>query len=441
MNARHWLLLALLAVPLAPLLAADGVSARDEPRSAQSRLAAYRAELDLFRQEFGGTRDLPDVRFFLFGMGPRAKFIYRSGRLLDAHSGAVVRQWNIESDTIIPPDYGVVLETGDGERIAIVEDENAVWVEESGRRVAIEGTQAPLKLPTFEGHRYERVLRVLHQELLVNVTPAGPVPNFFVYSKPWYRDGAMMALAFRETGNLGLVRDWILGLREPYDRNNGGMTEPDNLGQAMFLVSLVSDRNHPLVARVLAELPRFERQGPQGKYIVGKSDFAEHPVYQTKWLKYGLRALGLPDEYDVPSLRDGYSALFWMDYREAHVPGTDSDDRSKYPYLGWACDHFYGHKSSPIGNRDYPLTWEQNASQANYAALAVLDPIYAARKLSAPHTWHAAETFLYVVNDLPSRGGDRRQPKANCRPLRSPRHPTSSAPTAFPPAWAVPRFG
>jgi len=59
-----------------------------------------------------------------------------------------------------------------------------------------------VKLPTFEGHRYGRVLRVLHQELLVNVTPAGPVPNFFVYSRPWYRDGAMMALAFRETGNL-----------------------------------------------------------------------------------------------------------------------------------------------------------------------------------------------------------------------------------------------
>ena len=30
------------------------------------------------------------------------------------------------------------------------------------------------------------------------------------------------------------------------------------------------------------------------------------------------------------------------------------------------------------------------------AALAVLDPIYAAQKLSTPHTWHSAEVFLYV---------------------------------------------
>jgi hypothetical protein len=213
-----------------------------------------------------------------------------------------------------------------------------------------------------------------------------------VYQKPWYRDGAMMALAFRETGNLDVIRDWILGLREPFDRNNAGMTEPDNLGQALFLVSLVSDKHHPLVPKVLAEAPRFQRN----KHIAGKSDFAEHPVYQTKWLKFGLRALGLPDEYVIPRVTDGYSALFWMDYRDVYVPGKDAANRAAYPYLGWACDHFHGGKNSPISNRDYPLTWEQRASQANYQALAALDPVYVAQKLATPHTWHAAEVFLYA---------------------------------------------
>ncbi len=282
MNLRHLLLWMTLATTLTPAWADQTAATPD------AGLAAYRAELAEFRREFGGERELPDVRFFLFGMGPRAKFLYRDGRLLDARSGNVVRQWTIARDVIVPPDYRVAMEIAGGTRVTIVEDEDAVWIEEAGRRVAIVGTQAPVKLPTFEGHRYARLLRVLHQELLVNITPAGPVPNFFVYSKPWYRDGAMMALAFRETGNLALIRDWILGLREPFDRNNGGVTEPDNLGQALFLVSLVSDKNHPLVPKVLAELPRFEREGPQGKYIVGKSDFAEHPVYQTKWLMYGL---------------------------------------------------------------------------------------------------------------------------------------------------------
>ena len=59
----------------------------------------------------------------------------------------------------------------------------------------------------------------------------------------------MRTLAFRETGNLDCIRDWILGLREPFDKNNKGETEADNLGQALFLLSLVSNTNHPLVAR------------------------------------------------------------------------------------------------------------------------------------------------------------------------------------------------
>ena len=366
--------------------------------SPAERLAGYRAELNGFRNTFGGTRDLPDVRFFLFGMGLRAKFIYRDGKLLDARTGAVVREWPVAAATIVPPDYEVALETASGAQVVIREDEQAVWIEEGGRRTALEGTRQPVKLPTFAGKKFPRVLRVLHQELLVNVTPAGPVPNFFVYPKPWYRDSAMMALAFKETGNLDTIRDWIANLREPYDRNNAGETEADNLGEALFLISLTGDKTHPLVAKILAELPRFEMSGVGGQYIKGRSDFAERPAYQTKWLKYGLRALGLPDPYSVPPIKDSYSALFWMDYKDSYQPGGDADDRGAYPYLGWACDHFHGTRKSPIGNRDYPLTWEQNASQANYEGLKLLDPIYVQQKLSAPHTWHAAEVFLNTLS-------------------------------------------
>ena len=153
--------------------------------SPAERLAAYRAELDAFRGTFGGARDLPDVRFFLFGMGQRAKFICRDGKLLDARTGAVVREWPIAAATIVPPDYEVALQTASGAQVVIREDEQAVWIEEGGQRTALEGTRQPVKLPTFAGKKFPRVLRVLHYELLVNVTPAGPVPNFFVYPKPW----------------------------------------------------------------------------------------------------------------------------------------------------------------------------------------------------------------------------------------------------------------
>lgn len=87
------------------------------------------------------------VRFFLFGMGHRSKLIYRDGRLLDVFTGKVIRQWPLKRDVIVPPDYRVWLETANGGSVSIVEDEQAVWVEEAGQRVAVEGTVSPVKLP------------------------------------------------------------------------------------------------------------------------------------------------------------------------------------------------------------------------------------------------------------------------------------------------------
>src|SRR4051812_15161905 len=243
---------------------------------------------------------------------------YQGGVLRDARTGREVRRWEVQDELIVPPAYTVALEARDGGRMFLVEDEEAVWLEEGAKRTAL--TRRDVSLPNFAGHRYAAVLRVLHQELLVNVIDGRPVPNFLVYDKPWYRDGAMMAMVFKETGNLGLIRDWVLGLREPFDRNNGGETEADNLGQALYLISLVSDKDHPLVPVVLRESKRFEK----GRHIEGRSDFAPHPVFQTKWAKFGLRALGLADPYEVPQVADSYATLFWWAYKADDRPGQQA---------------------------------------------------------------------------------------------------------------------
>lgn len=88
-----------------------------------------------------------------------------------------------------------------------------------------------------------------------------------------------------------------------------------------------------------------------------------------------------------------------MDYRDKHVEGGEAIDRNMYPYLGWATDHFLRKKLSPISDRDYPLTWEIQASQADYAGMAVIDPVFEREKTSVPHTWHAAEIFLYLLEN------------------------------------------
>lgn len=337
---------------------------------------------------------MPDVRFFLFGMGNRTKFIYKNGRLKNAFSGDVVRQWNIQRETISPADYTVDLETKDEKIIRIAENEKGVYLLENGRITVL--SENPLQLPTFEGHPFAPVLRVLHHEILMNIVDGKPVPNLFVYDKPWFRDAALMAMVLQQTGNLLLIKDWILNLRDPFDRNNRGINEPDNLGQVLYLVSLVADSTHPIVQMVLDSVNLFRKE----TYIEGKTDYTAHPVYQTKWLKYGLQALNLPDTLQIPLIADSYSSLFWLDYRDQHVATIRFNEQSNqnYPYFIWAEDRFYGEHRGAVTNREYPLSWEAQASEARYEGLQELDVTFARQKLAAPHSWHAAEMFLQLFD-------------------------------------------
>lgn len=321
---------------------------------------------------------------------------YMNGVLKDALSGEIVKRWDVTSETIVPPAYAVFIKTKNGQSVKITEDEAGVWLEDEGRKTAL--SESHINLPTFAGHKYAPVLRVLHQEILINVINGqSGIPNYFVYSKPWYRDGAMMCMVLKETGNIDLVRSWILGLRDPFDRNNDGEAEADNLGQALYMISLVSDKSHPLVKTILEMLPKYH----EGKHIKGRSDFAEHPVYQTKWLKHGLAGLKINDPYEIPEVKDSYSPLFWWAYKDKHVNNDrfSNENGQLYPYLVWAQDNFYGERRGVISNRDYPLSWETKASQANYNGMLALSQAYVDQKTSAPHTWHAAEMFLLLLKN------------------------------------------
>jgi hypothetical protein len=335
----------------------------------------------------------PGVAFFLFGAGERRKLLYKAGVLYDLFTGELVRQWDRVAGEIEPSEYRVEIRCRRGDKVRIVEDEQGVHIERDGRRETL--TSGTVRLPRFEGHPNAPLLRRLNHEILVNIVHHKPLPNLLVYSKPWYRDAAMLLMCLQKTGNLDRVRPWVLGLREPFDRNNAGQQEPDNLGQALYMLSLVSDASHPLVRTILDIVPRFVRD----KHLAGMSDFAPHPVYQTKWLKFGLRALRLPDAYVIPPVYDSYSALFWMDYKREHVEGKGFAADENYPYLAWAEAHFrQAPPPLPLNETQYPLTWEANASQADYARMKVLSPDYVAARLAAPHTWHAAEMFLYYWN-------------------------------------------
>jgi len=240
---------------------------------AQNLLEGYLAELDDFNQAFTIYR-LPEIDFFQFGMGNREKMIYKDGKIIDSFSGTILREWDISNEVIIPSEYLVVLETKNGSLVRITENHQGVWVEENGRFMRL--SKGSLNLPQFEDSPYPQIMRVLHHEVLINIVDGFPTPNYLAYPKPWYRDAALAAMVLEKTDNLHLIKSWIEGIREPFDRNNAGIEEPDNLGQVLFLVSLVSDKDHPVVSTILGILPQFEKDN----HIEGLTDFSTHSVYQ-----------------------------------------------------------------------------------------------------------------------------------------------------------------
>lgn len=341
---------------------------------------------------------LPGQRFFLFGVADRRKLLYRSGKLTDLRTGEVVWSAAVKVETIDATRTQVSLETDRGP-VVIREDAAGVWV--GGERLT---AGSAVNLPSFSEHRHGPRLRALHHEILVNLVDGAPVPNLLVYGKPWYRDAAMVGMVLEKTNNVDLIRGWIRGLTEPFDRNNvpagapadRAETEADNLGQVLYLLSLADNASHPLVGKVLEAARRFERSGG----LFGRTDFADHPVYVTKWMKWGLAALGLEDPYTIPRLPDSYSSLVWWEYRREHVPTArfSKEAGDNYPYLAWAEAHFFRERPPALPRAEsFPYTWEAEASQAKYEGMSVVSSEYTTRKIAAPHTWHAAEAFLYLL--------------------------------------------
>ena len=333
---------------------------------------------------------LPEKKFFLFGMGDREKYIYKNCSLIRYKDGKLIYAWNNCTEEFLYSDYTVVLTKKDGGRVVLFEDETGFYVD--GKCLY----SSKLNLPDFKEYKYAEQLKILHHEILINIIDGKPVPNYFVYKKPWYRDSAMMGMVLKATNNLHLIKDWILSLTDIYDQNNAGMCEPDNLGQLLYLISLVDDKSNPMVEKIIEEAKRICENG----LLSGQTDFGDHRIYSTLWLKFALKELNIEEDFlNVPEKFDNYARMFWMD-RDGIERGTKYENEYNwlYPYLWWAVKHF---ENEPIVNEyleiRYPMSWEKEASQAKYEHIRQLSNIYADNKYSAPHTWHASEMFLYLI--------------------------------------------
>jgi hypothetical protein len=53
--------------------------------------------------------ELPQIPFYLFGMGTRRKLIYRDGTLTDARTGEQLGTWNVQSARIRASEYSMTI--------------------------------------------------------------------------------------------------------------------------------------------------------------------------------------------------------------------------------------------------------------------------------------------------------------------------------------------
>lgn len=332
----------------------------------------------------------PENNFFLFGMGHRDKYLYKAGSLISISNNSIVLSWDIEKEDFIYEDYTVILTLKNGQIVKLYENEDGFYVD----NVCL--TKGELKLPTFDEYKYSKQLRILHHEVLISFLGKIPVPNFYVYNTAWYRDSAMMALVLERTGNIELLRDWALSVTDMYDRNNKGNCEPDNLGQLAFVLSFFVDKDYPLVKNIIAESKRIMEDG----LLTGITDYNHHEIYSTLWLKLAFERLDVStDCIKIPMKFDNYARMFWMDKTgiETTTPYANEYDE-RYPYLWWAVKHF---ENEDVDDNfleiRYPMSWESYASEAIYEKIAPLSKIYAENSFSAPHSWHASEMFMYLI--------------------------------------------
>lgn len=374
-------------------------------------LDAYYNELDnkllseKFKVQKYGRTNRKKADFFYFGMVDRRKMVYRRGKLYDLFTKEVIKKWSVKAEFIIPSEYTVALLDENNKLVKIFENEDGVFVKEDDAEAILTKGSEKFKLPRFEGKKYARILRVLHQELLFNIHNGIPKPNILTYKDGggWYRDGMVMTMALEHTNNQHVLEKWVASLKDIYDHHAGD--EADNPGELLYILGAVKNNRQDLVDKIFAEVKSKARDG----HFSGPCDGTWQTYYPTALLLNGARKIGqnLPVELSLPNIDDGYGVLTWW-YPDRRIINDGLKQKhsdknvEKWPYLTWAEAHYRGNDSSVyILDEVYPLSYEGSITGARHVTSQnFFNSFYTQDQgLSLSHTWHAAEMFL-LLNEL-----------------------------------------
>lgn len=373
-----------------------------------SKLEEYKNEyLDFIRTYSPETTNkLNESVYYYLGFGPRRKLMYKPGILMDIDSREVIYEFEEEESMIIPNIYTVIIETKDNKYIKIYEDKDGVHYNVDGKDEVVEGTSNKIELYSFNEQKYSNMKAVLYGEILYNIKDSKIYPNIVVYNKPWYRDAAITSMVLRQTNNTDLILDWVNNIDELFDNNNG-IEEPDNLGELLYLLSIQKDNNTNLIDKIESKAEEIASNNPNGYYIYGKTDFTDQHLYQNQWYKLGIESVGRDYHFDIESIKeDDYSkGAWWSDYKTSIIDNNNSN--YEYPYLSYAIRHSKKQGNIIINRELYPLSWEVNASHANYDLYSGLDFYMRDERISPLHTWSASELLLFIMDETKNLDKDK----------------------------------
>jgi hypothetical protein len=353
------------------------------------------------------------VRFF-FGLENRRKLAFANNRLFDFKTGEVLRKFDGFEPMLFPEDFSLCLwkRTDASVRSEIVENERGVFID----GVIVPGTEIPIRIPDFSEHKYPGIMKVLYHEIMFSIIDGVPYARLFDYFNKktlWYRDIAYVGLFLEKIGRVDLLENFISRINVMYDKNRGH-GEPDNLGNILYLQSLLTKPNASLIVRILNEARRIKDANGN---LTGLTDGARCSNYANGWLLFGLKRLhleGVAAEFNPNSPIDGleYSKLLWFTKEPPkfslnepttvspffsyvkllraqikrklfHSPYANTTHHP-YPYIhvgkihtamllnynAWKTDG-----ERPLLNQiTYPITWGDN---------------------TRPHIWHAVELYFY----------------------------------------------
>ena len=414
----------------------------DFTKQMTNELAEYLYELDVplraqtyFIQKYEISHK-KNSDFFSFGMGDRKKLIYKKGKLIDLQTKQTVRSFDFTHEMIIPNMYTVLLLDQAGKITRIYEDETGVHIEK-GRMAriwedwnnynqweddrlnnretklvenitteTISTSKNKINLPNFEESKVGRILKVLHQEILVNINQGKPRTTLMAKTNEsgLYREGMMAAMVLEETKNTWLFENWMKQIGSIYDcRNKLEKNEQkcvesaDNPGQLLYLLGAITNNRQDLINKIRTEVKQKAIDGE----FTGKVDEEEMGYYPTALLINGGRKNRIELGYDFNLGKpDKYLGLTWWlnDYKEAKH-GNIVDPM--HPAKEWASVHQEpGHYGlTTILDEAYPLTFDGELTEAEAEEQKLINEHYSHEKgprLSS--IWHASEMFLMLNN-------------------------------------------